>query len=105
MGWAQVTTTLSAPCGDRGGAGLCSDVSVVSIGVRKTEWSAATGFHLNGVPTKILGAATVVANPHPWLYTKAVISACHACLQLSLPLAPILRAPTSPRLTDEENGV
>jgi hypothetical protein len=33
------------------------DAEVVLIGVRKTSWSATTGFHLNDVPTKILGAA------------------------------------------------
>ena len=47
----EVTTTLTD---DTSGA---VDLSVISIGVRQTAWSAASGFSLNGVPTKILGAA------------------------------------------------
>jgi beta-galactosidase len=47
----EVTTTLTD---ETSGA---VDLSVISIGVRQAEWSAARGFSLNGVPTKILGAA------------------------------------------------
>ena len=47
----EVTTTLTD---ETSGA---VERSVIAIGVRQTAWSPAAGFSLNGVPTKILGAA------------------------------------------------
>ena len=54
----SVTTTLTYSEGQL----TLTDVVTTTIGVRTASWSAQTGFslNLNGVPTKILGAAMCV---------------------------------------------
>ena len=57
------------------------------IGVRKTSWSATTGFTLNDIPTKILGAANHqdfagvgVAVPDS-LQTCVLCASLHPCVR------------------------